>query len=89
METSQTIGYGTRYPDSECPDDIMLLLINFFWTTFLATLFAGIFLAKFGSMSSAVDIWFYTSALISTRNGSLFLMLTGAVRLEQMPRPSA
>ena len=74
METSQTIGYGTRFPSSECPDGIMLLLINIFWTTFLATLFAGIFLAKFGSTNSVGDIRFSSSALISMRNGSMFLM---------------
>ena len=82
METSQTIGYGTRYPDSECPDGIMLLLLNIFWATFLATLFAGIFLAKFASMSSAGDIRFSTSALITMRNGSLFLMFRVADPVE-------
>ena len=33
METSQTIIYGTRYPDSEFPDGIMLRLLNIFWDT--------------------------------------------------------
>ena len=43
----KTIGYGSRYPMGHCPDAITLLVIHILWTTFLATLFAGCFLAKF------------------------------------------
>ena len=82
METSQTIGYGTRFPDSKCPDGIMLLLLNIFWATFLSTLFAGIFLAKFASISKSGVIRFSTSALITKRNGSLFLMFRVADPVE-------
>ena len=60
----------------------MLLLLNIFWATFLTTLFAGIFLAKFASMSSPGDIRFSTVALITMRNGSLFLMFRVADPVE-------
>ena len=73
LETSITIGYGTRLPHPVCPDGIILLLINVFWATFLSTLFAGIFLSRFARKGQSEDLKFSSEALITMRNRCLYL----------------
>jgi len=82
VETSQTIGYGTRYPYHQCPFGILIIVINIFCATFITTLFTGIFLAKFAGRCSTGNLRFSTSALISMRNGSLYLMFRVADPVE-------
>ena len=82
VETSQTIGYGSRYPEHSCPVGILIVLINIFCATFIATLFIGIFLAKFAGRCSTGNLRFSTNALISMRNGSLYLMFRVADPVE-------
>ena len=65
FETAQTIGYGSRYPEANCPAGIMLTLIHIFVTTMLATLFGGSFLAKFANSSPETDLMFSQKALIT------------------------
>ena len=82
METSQTIGYGTRYPHHTCPVGILLILINIFCATFISTIFIGIFLLKFAGHASTGKVRFSTYALISKRNGSLYFMFRVADPVE-------
>ena len=82
VETSQTIGYGTRYPHHTCPVGILLILINIFCATFISTIFIGIFLLKFAGHTSTGKVRFSTYALISKRNGSLYFMFRVADPVE-------
>jgi hypothetical protein len=75
IETAQTIGYGTRYPNTKCPDGVLVILLSIFWSTFLGTLFIGIFVSKFSHKSHYRRISFSTKALVTIRNGSLYLVL--------------
>ena len=74
IETAQTIGYGTRFPKTKCPDGVLVVLLSIFWSTFLGTLFTGIFLSKFGQTSHYRSLRFSTKALVTLRNGSLYLV---------------
>ena len=65
FETAQTIGYGSRYPNANCPAGIMLTLIHILVTTLLTTLFGGSFLAKFASSSPEAALMFSQKALIT------------------------
>ena len=65
FETAQTIGYGSRYPNADCPAGIMLTLIHILVTTLLATLFGGSFLAKFANNSPDAALMFSQKALIT------------------------
>ena len=65
FETAQTIGYGSRYPNANCPAGIMLTFLHILVTTLLATLFGGSFLAKFASSSPEAALMFSQKALIT------------------------
>ena len=65
FETAQTIGYGSRYPNANCPAGIMLTLIHILVTTLLTTLFGGSFLAKFANNSPDAALMFSQKALIT------------------------
>ena len=65
FETAQTIGYGSRYPNANCPAGIMLTFIHILVTTLLATLFGGSFLAKFANNSPKAALMFSQKALIT------------------------
>ena len=65
FETAQTIGYGSRYPNANCPAGIMLTFIHILVTTLLATLFGGSFLAKFANNSLKAALMFSQKALIT------------------------
>ena len=74
FETAQTIGYGTRYPMAKCPDGVFLILLGIFWSTFFGTIFLGIFLSRFSQKSHQRRISFSTNALVTKRNGTLYLV---------------
>lgn len=83
FETAQTIGYGNRVPWYECPDAVMITLIHIFVTTWLATFFAGTFLAKFSMTRTAgQSLRFSTQAIVTKRNGQLHLVLRVADYVE-------
>ena len=65
FETAQTIGYGSRYPNANCPAGIMLTFLHILVTTLLATLFGGSFLAKFANNSPKAALMFSQKALIT------------------------
>ena len=65
FETAQTIGYGSRNPNANCPAGIMLTLIHILVTTLLTTLFGGSFLAKFANNSPDAGLKFSQKALIT------------------------
>jgi hypothetical protein len=83
FETAQTIGYGNRVPNPKCPDAIFITLIHIFFTTWLATFFAGTFLAKFSMTRTAgQSVRFSTQAIVTKRNGQLHLVLRVADHVE-------
>lgn len=74
METMSTIGYGTKYPNPKCPEAILLTMLVLLWSLFLTALFSGLFLAKFTRRTGKSLIRFSEKAVISKRNGQLYLM---------------
>ena len=74
METMSTIGYGTKYPNPKCPEAILLTMLVLLWSLFLTALFSGLFLAKFTRRTGKSLIRFSQKAVVSKRNGELFLM---------------
>ena len=82
FETAQTIGYGSRYPHQSCPEGVVITLIYITFTTFLATLYAGCFLAKFSSTANEKKVVFSQKALITKMNGHLYLVFRVADPVE-------
>jgi hypothetical protein len=83
FETAQTIGYGGRVPVYECPDAVLLTLIHIFVTIWIATFFAGTFLAKFGmARTGSQGLRFSTQAIVTKRNGQLHLVVRVADHVE-------
>merc|ERR1719370_34858 len=84
LETQHTIGYGGRAATEECPHAIILMCIQSIVGVIIQACMAGIVFAKFTKPTHRGEtIMFSKNALISRRNGNLYLM----VRLADL-RPS-
>ena len=75
METLSTIGYGNKFPNPKCPESIMIVTMMQYCSLILRAIFTGLFLAKYALYMGSSSIRFSRFAVISQRNGDLYLMI--------------
>uniref|UniRef100_A0A0N5AYF8 Inward rectifier potassium channel irk-1 n=1 Tax=Syphacia muris TaxID=451379 RepID=A0A0N5AYF8_9BILA len=73
--TQTTIGYGHRFPTSECPLLVMTMCAQFMFGVMCQTLMAGVIFAKLARpIKRAATILFSKNAVICMRDGKLCLL---------------
>jgi len=76
VETQHTIGYGGRAITEECPAAMILMCVQSIVGVIIQACMAGIVFAKFMMpMSRGETIMFSKNALITMRNGALYLLV--------------
>jgi len=76
VETQHTIGYGGRAITEECPGAMILMCVQSIVGVIIQACMAGIVFAKFMMpMSRGETIMFSKNALITMRNGALYLLV--------------
>jgi len=76
VETQHTIGYGGRAITEECPAAMVLMCVQSIVGVIIQACMAGIVFAKFMMpMSRGETIMFSKNALITMRNGALYLLV--------------
>jgi len=86
VETQHTIGYGSRQTTEECPEAIILQCIQSVAGVIIQACMAGIVFAKLARPKQRSNtIMFSRNALITMRNGHLFLLFrVGNMRSSQL-----
>ena len=75
IETQSTIGYGARYPTSECTFAVITMMLQTCFGVMVYALLTGLFFAKLSrSKKRAQTLMFSKHAVICTRNGHLTLL---------------
>jgi len=75
LETQHTIGYGVRAPTEECSLGILLISLQSIVGVVIQACMAGIVFAKFTKPTMRAEtILFSKNALVTLRNGSLYLV---------------
>lgn len=73
--TQTTVGYGHRYPTTECPLLVMTMCVQFMFGLMCQTLMAGVIFAKLARpIKRAATILFSKNAVICMRDGKLCLL---------------
>ncbi|VDD88395.1 unnamed protein product [Enterobius vermicularis] len=73
--TQTTVGYGYRYPTTECPMLVVIMCIQFMVGVICQTLMAGVIFAKLARpIKRAATILFSKNAVICMRDGKLCLL---------------
>jgi len=82
VETQHTIGYGSRQTTEECPEGIILQCVQSIVGVIIQACMAGIVFAKLARPKSRTKtVVFSKSAVVTQRNGNLFLLFrVGNVR---------
>lgn len=85
LETQLTIGYGTMYPNADCPVGIALLALQMLLGLMLETFITGAFVAKFSRpQKRCVGILFSPQAVVCEVKGQRCLMFRVC---NQLPMP--
>ena len=75
IETQQTIGYGYRYMNPECPHAIALVMFQSCFGIITQTLMTGLVFAKLSRPKKrAQTLMFSKRAVICPRDGQLYLL---------------
>nr|WFJ08492.1 Kcnj13-sfGFP [Cloning vector pTol2gh-mitfa-kcnj13rerio-sfGFP] len=75
LETQLTIGYGTMYPNADCPTAIALLALQMLLGLMLEAFITGAFVAKFSRPQKRCDgILFSPQAVVCEQKGQRCLM---------------
>ena len=75
METSLSVGFGSKYPNSECPPSILLVVLNFLFVGFITSQWCGFFLANYVASDVSSTFMFSNQAAITMIGNSLFLQV--------------
>lgn len=76
LETQHTIGYGGRATTEECPMAVIVMSVQSIVGVVIQACMAGIVFAKFTKPTGRAEtLMFSKNALITLRNGSLFLLV--------------
>jgi len=76
LETQHTIGYGGRATTENCVPAILLMSVQSIVGVIIQACMAGILFAKFTKPTMRAETFIFSkNALISVRNGSLYLMV--------------
>ncbi|XP_018903160.1 ATP-sensitive inward rectifier potassium channel 12 isoform X2 [Bemisia tabaci] len=75
IETQHTIGYGSRYPTEDCPEAVIMVVIQSITGMMIQTLMVGIIFAKMARPKQRTEtLLFSRTAVICQRDGQLCLM---------------
>jgi len=75
METSLSVGFGSKYPNSECPPSILLVVLNFLFVGFITSQWCSVFLASYVASDNSSTYMFSNQAAITMIGNSLFLQI--------------